>query len=272
LLQYGGYAGIETNSASFYSQTTLGVMEQTNGSETDRRYIYFQHNSTIASNLNLFSTMELDIFGGEAGGSRLTNLYLSARYRFSRAVNAMISYDSRKQIIYYQTFLTQIEQFLDDDLARQGLRLRLNVRPSKLIWLGASYSSRFQSDSQNASDNIYGYATLTKIPSVGGRLNISYNTNSSNYLTSNIASIRYSRDVVKGDLNADVYFRNAKYDYENRDETFTQNYFGGGLNWNIARSWQFSINAELSTLDANDEKNYRFYTRLTKRFYSKKKR
>tara|TARA_R100000541_G_scaffold55859_2_gene64966 strand:- start:1810 stop:2460 length:651 start_codon:yes stop_codon:yes gene_type:complete len=216
--------------------------------------------------------MELDIFGGEAGGSRLTNLYLSARYRFSRAVNAMISYDSRKQIIYYQTFLTQIEQFLDDDLARQGLRLRLNVRPSKLIWLGASYSSRFQSDSQNASDNIYGYATLTKIPSVGGRLNISYNTNSSNYLTSNIASIRYSRDVVKGDLNADVYFRNAKYDYENRDETFTQNYFGGGLNWNIARSWQFSINAELSTLDANDEKNYRFYTRLTKRFYSKKKR
>lgn len=272
LLQYGGYAGIETNSASFYSQTTLGVMEQTNGSETDRRYIYFQHNSTIASNLNLFSTMELDIFGGEAGGSRLTNLYLSARYRFSRAVNAMISYDSRKQIIYFQTFQTQIEQFLDDDLARQGLRLRLNVRPSKLIWLGASYSSRFQSDSQNASDNIYGYATLTKIPSVGGRLNISYNTNSSNYLTSNIASIRYSRDVVKGDLNADVYFRNAKYDYENRDETFTQNYFGGGLNWNIARSWQFSINAELSTLDANDEKNYRFYTRLTKRFYSKKKR
>ncbi|RDK88688.1 hypothetical protein [Marinirhabdus gelatinilytica] len=272
LLQYGGYFGIETDSKDFYSQTTLGAMEQTNAGATDRRYIYFQHNSTIASNLNLFSSMELDIFGGEEGGSRLTNLYLSARYRFSRAVNAMISYDSRKQIIYYQTFQTELERFLDDDLARQGIRLRLNVRPAKIVWLGASYSNRSQSDSQNESNNVYGYATLSKIPGVGGRFNVSYNSNTSRYLSSNIASVRYSRDVVKGKLQADAYFRNAKYEYENRDETFTQNYFGGGLNWSISRSWQFSINGELSTLDSNDEKNYRFYTRLTKRFYSKKKK
>ena len=272
LLQYGGYAGIETDSKAFYSQTTLGAMNQTNNGETDRRYIYFQHNSTIATNLNLFSSMELDIFGGEAGGSRLTNLYLSARYRFSRAVNAMVSYDSRKQIIYYQSFLTQIEQFLDDDLARQGIRLRLNVRPAKILWLGASYSSRFQSDSQNESNNLFGYATISKIPAVGGRFNVSYNNNTSRYLASNIASVRYSRDIVKNKLMADGYFRNAKYDYENRDETFTQNYIGGGLNWTISRTWQFSINGELSTLDSNDEKNYRFFTRLTKRFYSKKKK
>ncbi|MDX1462898.1 MAG: hypothetical protein R3359_07570 [Marinirhabdus sp.] len=272
LLQYGGYAGIETDSKAFYSQTTLGAMNQTNNGETDRRYIYFQHNSTIATNLNLFSSMELDIFGGEAGGSRLTNLYLSARYRFSRAVNAMVSYDSRKQIIYYQSFLTQIEQFLDDDLARQGIRLRLNVRPAKILWLGASYSSRFQSDSQNESNNLFGYATISKIPAVGGRFNVSYNNNTSRYLASNIASVRYSRDIVKNKLMADGYFRNAKYDYENRDETFTQNYIGGGLNWTISRTWQFSINGELSTLDSNDEMNYRFFTRLTKRFYSKKKK
>ena len=270
LLQYGGYFGIETDTKEFYSQTTLGAMEQTNNGTTDRRFIYFQHNSTIATNLNLFSSMELDIFGGEAAGSRLTNLYLSARYRFSKSVNAMLSYDSRKQIIYYETFQTQLEQFLDDDLARQGIRLRLNVRPTKIVWVGASYSSRFQSDSQNESNNIYGYATLTKIPAVGGRLNVSYNTNSSRYLNSNIASVRYSRDIVKGTLYGDVYVRNATYDYENRDETFTQNYFGGGVNWSISRTWQFSVNGELSKLD--EENNMRFYTRLTKRFYSKNKK
>lgn len=270
LLQYGGYVGIETDTKEFYSQTTLGAMEQTNNGATDRRYIYFQHNSTIATNLNLFSSMELDIFGGEEAGSRLTNLYLSARYRFSKAVNAMISYDSRKQIIYYQTFQTQLEQFLDDDLARQGIRLRLNVRPAKIVWLGASYSNRSQSDSQNESNNIYAYATLTKIPAISGRLNVSYNNNTSRYLTSNIASVRYSRAIVKGKLQGDVYYRNAKYAYENRDETFAQNYFGGGIHWSISRTWQFSVNGELSTL--NEENNYRFYTRLTKRFYSKKKK
>jgi hypothetical protein len=269
LLQYGGYFGVETDTKEFYSQTTLGAMEQTNNGATDRRYIYFQHNSTIASNLNLFSSMELDIFGGETAGSRLTNLYLSARYRFSKAVNAMISYDSRKQIIYYQTFQTELERFLDEDLARQGVRLRLNVRPAKILWLGASYSSRFQSDSQNESNNIYAYATLTKLPTVGGRFNVSYNSNSSRYLSSNIASVRYSRDIVKGTLTADIYYRNARYDYENRDETFSQNYYGGGINWSLSRTWQFSFNGELSTL--NDENNYRFYTRLTKRFYSKKR-
>ncbi|MAZ72785.1 MAG: hypothetical protein CMC70_06525 [Flavobacteriaceae bacterium] len=270
LLQYGGYAGIETDAQQFYSQTTLGVMEQTNSGATDRRYVYFQHNSTIATNLNLFSSMELDIFSEEGASSRLTNLYLSARYRFSKAVNAMVSYDSRKQIIYYQTFQSQIEQFLDDDLARQGVRVRLNVRPVKILWLGASYSSRFQSDSQNQSDNLYGYATLSKLPVVGGRFNVSYNSNTSRYLSSNIASVRYSRDILKSKLQGDVYFRNATYDYENRDETFTQNYYGGGFNWIISRSWQFSINGEFSTI--KEEKNYRFYTRLTKRFYSKKKR
>lgn len=269
LLQYGGYFGVETNSKAFNSQTTLGAMEQTNNGETDRRYIYFQHNSTIATNLNLFSSMELDIFGEDGAGSRLTNFYLSARYRFSRAVNAMVSYDSRKQIIYYQTFQTDIERFLDDDLARQGIRMRLNVRPAKILWLGVSYSNRFQSNDQNKSDNIYGYATLSKIPAVGGRLNVSYNSNTSRYLTSNILSTRYSREIVKSKLTGDVYFRMANYAYENRDRDFKQNYYGAGLNYTISRTWQFSISGEFSKFE--DENNYRFYTRLTKRFYTKKK-
>jgi hypothetical protein len=269
LLQYGGYVGIESNSKEFYSQTTLGAIEQTNSGATDRRYIYFQHSSTIASNLNLFSSMELDIFSSEGNETRLTNLYLSARYRFSRAANLMVSYDSRKQIIYYETFQTEIERILDDDLARQGLRARLNVRPHKILWAGISYSKRFQSDSDNKSDNVYGYVTLTKIPEIGGRFNISYNMNSSNYLKSNIFSARHSRELVKNQLSGDFYYRLADYTYENRDRDYKQDFFGVALSYRISRTWQFSISGELSQFE--EENNYRFYTRLTKRFYSKKK-
>lgn len=270
LFQYGGYVGVETNTADFYSETTLGAMDQSNNGMTDRRYLFFQHNSTIASNLNLFSSMELDIFGREGSNTRLTNIYLSARYRFSKNVNAAISYDSRKRIIYYQTFQTEIERILDDDLARQGVRLRLNVRPAKILWLGASYSNRFQNDQQNKSDNVYAYATLSKIPGIGGRFNVSYNINTSRYLTGNILSVRHSRDLVRNKLYADVYFRRADYSYNNIDEEYKQNYFGGGLNYTFSKTWQINFSGELSTF--GDEQNYRFYTRLTKRFYSKNKK
>ncbi len=269
LVQYGGYFGIESATKEFYSQTTLGAIQQTNAGATDRRYIYFQHNSTIASNLNLFSSVELDIFSNNGGGTRLTNLYLSARYRFSRAANLMVSYDSRKQIIYYETFQTEVERLLDDDMARQGIRARLNLRPAKILWVGISYSSRFQNDSENKSDNIFGYITLTKVPKIGGRLNVSGNRNASNYLKSTIVSTRYSRDLVKNQLNAEVYYRFANYMYENRDMEYQQNYIGGGLSYRISRTWQFNISGELSQFE--DESNFRLYARLTKRFYSKKK-
>lgn len=268
LLQYGGYVGMENSTDSYLGTTTIGAMEQTNAGATDRRYIFFQHSSTIASNLNLFSSGEMDIFSDSGSETRLTNLYLSARYRFSRALNAMVSYDSRKRIIYYESFRTEIEQILDEDLARQGIRARINVRPSKGIYLGASYSSRFQSDNQNKSDNIYGYITFSKIPKIGGRINGSYNMNTSNYLKSNIFSTRYSREIFNNIINADVYYRLAKYDYENQDSNYSQSYYGLQINYRISRRWQFNISGEMSQFE--DENGFRFYAQLTKRFMKKK--
>jgi hypothetical protein len=270
LLQYGGYMGIESSSENFYSTTTLGAMEQTNAGATDRRYLFLQHSSTINNNLNIFSSMEMDIFGNSGTSTRLTNLFLSARYRFSRAVNLMVSYDSRKRIIYYETFQNDIERILDEDLARQGIRVRINVRPIKVIWAGASYNTRFQGGDQNKSDNIYGYVTLTKIPKLGGSINVSYSMNSSRYLNSNIFAARHSRQLVKNKLSADFYFRMADYDYKNQSTQYKQNYYGLQLGYSISRSWQLSFSSELATLD--QENSMRFYTQLTKRFYSKKKK
>jgi hypothetical protein len=159
---------------------------------------------------------------------------------------------------------------LDDDIARQGVRIRMNVRPVKYIILGAGYGSRFQSDNQNKSDNINGYATWTKIPTLGGSLSVNYNVNNSNYLESNILSIRHSRAMIKQKLNTDFYYRLADYKYKGSETNFKQNYYGVNLNYSITRTWLFSVSGELSQF--NDENNYRIYTKLTKRFYSKKKK
>lgn len=268
LFQYGGYIGTTTDNKNFYSQTTLGVIEQRNNSETDRRYTYFQHSSTIFKKLNIFSSVELDLYDKINNDIKLTNLYLSARYKFSRALNVMLSYDSRKRIIYYETFKTQIERLLEDDIARRGLRARINIRPIKNVITGFSYSKRFQSNNQNKSDNFYVYGTLSKIPAIGGRLSINYNVNKSNYLESNIISFRHSRNFTKK-FSADFYYRLADYEYINSTTSYKQNYYGTNLSYYINRKLLLSVSGELSTFDK--ENNYRVYAKIIKRFYSKRK-
>ncbi len=279
LFEYGAYFGRRTDHKNFYSQTTLGFIEQQNNSEIDRRYTYFQHSSTIFKKLTVFSSLELDIYNKVndtvSNDIRLTNLYTSARYRFSRQFDLTLSYDSRKRILYYETFQTQIERLLDDDIARQGVRIRINVRPKQNINVGVSYSKRFQNDNENKSDNIYAYLGVSNLPGIGGRISVNYNVNSSNYLESNVLSLRHSRTFFNNKLNADFYFRFVNYTYLNSNNalsngTLTQSYYGTNLSLNINRGLMFSVSGEFSNSPL--ENNYRIYTRLVKRFYKKKRK
>ena len=153
---------------------------------------------------------------------------------------------------------------LDDDIARQGARTRINFRPYKNILAGVSYSKRFQSDNGNKSDNIHGYVTLTKVPNIGGRLSLTYNRNESNYLESNIGAARYARGFLNGRLNTDLYYRLVFYDYTSGIESLQQHYMGTNLSYNINRKLLVSISGELSTF--NDENNIRIYSRIIQRF------
>ncbi len=273
LFQYGAYIGRATVAKNFYSQTTLGAIEQRNNGLVDRRYAYFQHSSTISKKLNIFSSLELDLYNGSdtLGSSlRLTNLYLSTRYKFSKKFNVSLSYDNRKSIIYYETFHSEIERLLNDDIARQGVRIRANVRPVKYVSTGLSYSRRFQSNSQNKSENINGFASLSRIPKIGGRLSVNYNINSSNYMVSNALSIRHSRGLVKNKLDADFYYRQVEYSYINRDVKIKQNFYGMNLSYRITRKLLVSLSGEYS--EYNQEKNYSTYLKVVKRFDKKNKK
>lgn len=275
LLQYGAYVGRYTDRKQFRSQTTLGVAEQRNTGALDRRFAYLQHSSTINKKLHLFSMAELDLYNSPSdsintSSPRLTNLYVSARYRFSRSVNAMLSYDSRKRIIYYKTYETDLEQLLDEDIARQGIRARINIRPLKKIFTGLSYSRRFQSDNQNKSENYYGYVSYSKLPIIEGRASLTYNRNSSNYLDSNIASFRYSRGFFDDRLNADFYYRFVNYNYASDIGTFNQHYVGTYLSYYLDRSLVISLAGEYSTYEL--ENNYRLNFRIIKRFNLKRQK
>ena len=132
------------------------------------------------------------------------------------------------------------------------------------------YSKRFQSDIENKSNNLYGYVGYSKIQTIGERVSLSYNRNISNYLESNIASLRYSRAILDDRLNADFYYRFVDYKYKSTVPDFSQNYFGTYLSYYIDRSLIISLLGEYSTYSG--ENNYRINTRIIKRFYRQRKK
>ena len=269
LLEYGGYIGRTSSNKNSYSQTTLGAIEQRNGNQSDRRYAYFQHSSTFMKKLNLFSSVEFDVYNN--GNSKLTNLYTSAKYKFSRKFNLMLSFDSRKRIIYHTSFQTEVDRLLNDNEARQGVRLRMNIKPHKYLYTGFSYSKRFQSSNQNKSDNINGYISWSKIPNIGGRLSLNFNRNKSSYLESTVLSIRHSRELINNKLSAGFYFRIVDYNYFNNNTSSKQNYYGTNLSLRISKTLKLNIFGELST-SSNLNNNYRINTAIVKRFKSKRKK
>lgn len=268
LLQYGAFVGLNSDSESIYSQTTVGVIEQTNSGNTDRRYAYFQHSSTLSGKVNVFSSVELDLYNqvneDSVGNPRWTNIYLSTTYRLNRKLDLGVSYNSRKQIVYYETFKTEIERILDDDIARQGVRFSLNFRPTKLIYVGGAYSKRFQSNELNKSDNVNGSLGLSKLPTVGGRLVINYNRNSSSYMKTDIVSFRHSRSMFEMKLEADIYFRMVNYTYFTSELITKQKYYGVSFAYRLPKSVMISVLGELASIP--NETNYRVNARVCKTF------
>jgi long-subunit fatty acid transport protein len=94
--------------------------------------------------------------------------------------------------------------------------------------------------------------------------------NTSNYLKSNIASIRYSREFWDGRFGTDFYYRFVNYKYETNIPDFNQHYVGAYLSYYIDRSFTISLSGELSKY--NSETNYRVNTQIIKRFFRSRKK
>lgn len=276
LLEYGGYIGTAANTNALKTKTTIGFLQQTNSGMVDRRYAYFQHTSTFNGNLNIFGSGELDLYNNITGEARLTNLFISSRYRIGRMVDLFASYDRRQRVIFYETFRNDVEILLDDDDASQGARLRVNVKATKKFGLGAAYSRRFQADGANASDNIQAFFNISMDPDGVGRWSVQLNRNTSNYMRSDIYSVRHSRTIVPKYLTMSFYYRSVQYSYADRSDgdpladRSVQSYYGADASVNLARTFTFTVLGELNTLE--QERNYRINLSLTKRFDSKRKR
>lgn len=268
LPQFGAYAGFNTLKEAKQSQTTLGFIEQRAGGNTDRRFAYFQHSNTLLKDLSFFGSMEVDLFQNLNGEAKtkasLTNMYVSLRQRISKKTSISLSYDNRKNIIYYESYKSYIEQLIDNE-TRQGLRFNLNYRPFKLVTWGANASWRFQKGDMNLSKNLNSYLNISRIPWLKASASLTANFLQTNYLDSKMYGLRLERDIVPGKLNGELYFRMVDYRYTSSELHIQQKVVGTSLSWNITRKLALYVYYE-GTFDKKVDTYHRVNTKLMQRF------
>ena len=268
LLQAGAYVGFGSKAHERHHQSTLGVVEQRNKLAVDRRFVYFQHSDELLENLNLFGSMEMDLYqlvNSEASMQpSLTNLFASLRYRFSRNWNLSLSYDNRKNIIYYESYKTYLDQLIDQE-TRQGLRLGMNMRPAKWLSCGLTGSWRFQKSKANDAKNLNSYLNFNRIPLLKASATLTANYLQSGYLNGTTFGLRLMKDVFKGKLNLELSYRRVDYTFPFYGYSTNQNIVGGSLTWSIFKKLGFYVFVE-NTFDSQGNDYLLVNTKLMQRF------
>jgi hypothetical protein len=268
LFQMGAYVGYSTGKNNKTQASTFAFVEQRNQLKTDRRFVYFQHTNTLLKDLNLFSSFEVDLYqyinNEITHAPSLTNLLVSLRYRASKKINISLSYDNRKNIIYYESYKNYIDQLIDDE-TRQGLRLGGSYRLSKRISWGFNASWRFQKSDINVSKNINSYLNFSRLPVLNATASISANLLQTNYLDSKIYGARISKELIRNKLQGEVYFRMVEYQYKNYEYKIQQQIAGADLSWYITPKFALYLYYE-GTFDKSTDPFNRINAKIIQRF------
>jgi len=232
LFQYGVYLSRYDAIGSRGMNNTLGYFEQTNDYKTDRRFLYFQHSNSAIKNTRIFLSTQIDMFkkvnDKVENKLSLTSLFVSANIRPSRVIAFYLSYDARKNVIYYETFKNFIDSVFDNE-TRQGFRARITLKPVSKLFFGVNYGYRFRKGDFKPSNNYGGYLTYSMIPIIESGITVSFSQLNSSYLSGNIWSVRLYKDISWG-MGFSLGYRNTKYDFVQNIDGVTQESISFNIN------------------------------------------
>jgi hypothetical protein len=279
LFQYGAFINHEKMFDKVNLQTTLAFIEQKNSGITDRRFAYIQHSNTLIKNLSFFGSAEFDLYRYDLKidssllvtdtlkvtdhSPKLSNLYLSVRYRFKSSLSMSLSYSTHQNIIYYESYKSFIDQLLESE-TQQGYLLQLSYRPMKKLSVGATGGYRFRKSDPRPSKTLYAYATYSRIPFVNISATLSATILETSYLNGNIFGLSMSRDIIRSKLSGTFTYRFIDYKYAGSGTNLIQHTGEIGLNWKIIKKLSCSFYYEW-TFDTRYLFN-RFYVQLSKSF------
>jgi hypothetical protein len=272
LVQFGGYMAHEIVTSNGPIQTSIAFAEQKYFSATDRRFIYFQHSNAWLKKLQFFYSIECELFQNinqiKTNRFNLTSTYFSLRYKPSNKISFTTSYDNRKNIIYYETYRSYIEQLINQE-TRQGFRLQMNYRVHPLINLSLSSFYRFQSNRPDPTKNYFANLSFSQIPKLKASFNMNFNYMNTYYFSGSILGTSITKDLFKGLVSTELSYRKVDYRFFNKDQgTLNQHIWGFSLNIYGKKRTSLMVSYE-GTYEPNVQYG-RYYLSLTKRFRSKK--
>lgn len=269
LMQAGFYLTHESKMNGKRVKSTLAFVEQKNHWNTDRRFIYLQHSSSILKNLTAFTSFELDLFQNIDNRPQnvlnLSSIYLSLRYRASKKLTLFGSFDARKNVIYYESYKSYVDQLVDQE-TRQGFRMRMNFRPVRYLSMGLSGGYRSQKGNFKPSKNLMGNVTYSRVPFLKLSATATVTLLQSAYLDGRIIGIRLTKEIIKGKVNGNAAYRNVHYRFLSSTSTLDQNIVSLNLSWRIQKRLSLSANFE-STFE-KPRRTGRIRLNLIKRFKS----
>ncbi len=273
LLQFGGYLGYSTRKQGSFSESSAAFMQQMNGSNIDRRFLYFQHSNSLVKNLYFIGTFEVDLYQLKVdtvnhtekatNGFDPTGMYLSLRYRFSDKLSVSGSYDARKNIIYYETYKTFIDRLMETEM-RQGFRLQASYRFTRELTFGLQGGYRFLKSDPHPSRNINGWLTYSNIPGTGIAATLSGTYMESSYMTGKIYGLNLSRDFFRDRLQTSLGYRYVDYTLPESLQKDIQHIGEVNLYWLFPGKLSFGASYE-GTLEQS-YKYHQLYLQLRKRF------
>ena len=235
LFEYGGYFGRTDTVGKSFMENTLAFMQQTNNMITDRRFLYFQHNNNLLPDINLFFSSEVDLYKKELGVPKntfsLTGIFTSINYYPDKAVSFSLSYDARKDVIYYETYRSFADSIIENQ-TRQGFRAGVNLRPIDNLFISLSAGYRFQPSDPKPSRNFSGTMSYANIPVLDIVPSVSFIKLISSYIDGTIWGIGLSRNLM--DI-ADVSVNYSNNQYSFLFGSLKQNILSADLS---AKIWQ----------------------------------
>lgn len=237
--QFGAYGGRKDSLLKGEMENTLGVYNQTNDFKTDRRFLYFQHTSNPYNSLSLYFSGEADLYEKIKDVVKntfsFTGMYAVLRWTPESAYSFSLSYDARKNVIYYETYKSELDSTIARDL-RQGYRLSATVRPYKGIITSVNAGYRFEKSDAKPSLNLGGNIYFTSLYYAPGSLSAGYNYLSGSYVNSNDVSLTYNLPFNEM-LDFSFSGRHAEWKYPAAAETFKQNSITADLSMMITRKF-----------------------------------
>ena len=247
LMQYGAYITYHDQNKNGQTLSTLAFAEQQNHHMTDRRFLYLQHQNSSLKNINIFASTEVDLYTVRDSTPQstftLSSIYFSLRYKASKKLSLFASYDARKNIIYYETYKSFIDQLLEDEM-RQGLRFSFNYRPFKKVTFGTNMGYRYEHLNPHPAKNLNSYLTINQFSSLRISTTLSAVLLQTSYLKGNIYGIRISKDIMKGKLYEEIEYRTVVYHYGSTEFPISQHIIGLNTSIRLDKKLSLSVNYE----------------------------